>query len=109
MGIKICGSYQPFILLQGLYFNFIDYVIKLVVAKALARATEQAVSYFLFEEFFVYYGIPHEIFIDVGSQFTSNMIQRLTENIIFNVESLHPIIHSKMDRFEALIKFWRPF
>ena len=39
----------------------IDCVTKWVEAKALARATEQAVSDFPFEEIFVIYGIPHEM------------------------------------------------
>lgn len=45
----------------------IDYVTKWVEAKALARATKQEFSYFLFEDSFVRYGIPHEIVIDGGS------------------------------------------
>ena len=56
-----------------------DYVTKWVEAKALHRATEQAVAYFLFEEIFCYFGVPREIVTDGGPQFRSHMIVDLTK------------------------------
>ena len=56
-----------------------DYDTKWVDTKALTRATEQAVSDFLFEDIFVCFGIPKEIVIDGGPQFTSHLIQKLVE------------------------------
>ena len=41
-----------------------DYVTKWVEAKALTRATEQAILDFLFEDIFVCFGIPKEIVTD---------------------------------------------
>jgi len=52
-----------------------DYVTKWMEAKALARATEQSVVNFLFEEIFVRFGVPRETVIDQGTQFTSKMVQ----------------------------------
>ena len=51
-----------------------NFVTKWVEAKALTRAIEEAFSDFMFEDFFFRYGIPHEIVIDDGSQFTYNLI-----------------------------------
>ena len=50
---------------------------KWVEAKAIAKATEQVVSDFLFEEIFARYGTPREIVSDGGAQFTSHMIEKL--------------------------------
>ena len=55
-----------------------NYVTEWVESKALHRATEQAVAYFLFEEIFCRFGVPREIVIDGGPQFTSHMIADLT-------------------------------
>ena len=52
-----------------------DYVTKWMEAKALARATEQSVVNFLFEEIFVRFGVPRETVTDQGTQFTSKMVQ----------------------------------
>ena len=56
-----------------------DYVTKWVEAKALTRATKQAISDFLFEDIFVHFGIPREIVTDGGPQFTSHLIKKLVE------------------------------
>ena len=56
-----------------------DYITKWVEAKALHRATEQAVVDFLFEEVFCHFGVPREIVTDGGPQFTSHMIADLTK------------------------------
>ena len=45
----------------------IDYVKKLVEAKALARAIEQSVVKFLFENIFTRFGVPREIVTDQGA------------------------------------------
>ena len=55
-----------------------DYVTKWVEAKALPRATEQAVSDFLYEKVFTRFGVSREIVIDRGLQFTSKLIKSLT-------------------------------
>jgi hypothetical protein len=67
----------------------IDYVTKWVEAKALTKATEKFVAKFLFENIFVHFGMPKEIVIDGGPQFTSQMIATLTKkyNILHRVTS----------------------
>jgi hypothetical protein len=64
-----------------------DYVTKWVESKELVRATEQSVVNFLFEEIFVRFGVPQEIVMDQGAQFTSKMVKGL--------ESKYKIKHRK--------------
>jgi len=54
-------------------------VTKWVEANAVAKATEQVVADFLFEDLFSRYGTPREIVSDGGALFTSHMIGRLMQ------------------------------
>ena len=56
-----------------------DYLTKWIEAKALPKATEQAIADFRYEDIFTRFGIPREIVADQGTQFTSKLIQFLTE------------------------------
>jgi transposase InsO family protein len=50
----------------------IYYMTKWVEAKALHRATEEAVLDFLFEDIFIRFGVPRELVTDGGPPFTSH-------------------------------------
>eukprot|EP00253_Pinus_taeda_P028167 PITA_28167 len=56
-----------------------DYVTNWVEAKALVSATENLVVNFLYEDIFTRFGVPREIVTDQGSQFTSNLVEKLME------------------------------
>eukprot|EP00253_Pinus_taeda_P035613 PITA_35613 len=56
-----------------------DYVTKWVEAKALVSATENSVVNFLYEDIFTCFGVPREFVTDKGSQFTSNLVEKLME------------------------------
>ena len=56
----------------------IDYVTKLVEAKALFRAIEKSVLEFIYEEIFTRFGVPREILTDQGTQFTSKLMKEIT-------------------------------
>ena len=56
-----------------------DYVTKWVEAKALLFANEKSIVSFIFEDIFTCFGVLGEIVTDQGSQFTSNMMERLME------------------------------
>ena len=56
-----------------------DYVPKWVEAKALFSATKHAVVNFLYEDIFTRFGVPREIVIDQGGQFTSKLVETLME------------------------------
>ena len=57
----------------------IDYVTKWEEEKALARATEQSIVNFLFEDIFTRFGVPKEIVTDQGAQFISKLVRRIVE------------------------------
>lgn len=58
---------------------YTDYVTKWVESKALYVANEQSNADFLFEQIFTYFGVPREIIIDQGTQFTSKLVKTITE------------------------------
>ena len=55
-----------------------NYVTKMVESKALFRATEKSVVEFIYEKIFTRFGVPREIVIDQGSQFTSKLKKEIT-------------------------------
>ena len=67
----------------------IDYVTKWVEAKAMTKATKNAVLSFLFEEIFVRFGVPRQIVTDQGAQFTSKLVRDLTEK--YKIEHMKSI------------------
>jgi hypothetical protein len=56
-----------------------DYATKWVEFKPLLHDNEQYVVDFLFEDIFTHFGVPREIVIDQGTQFTSNLVQKIME------------------------------
>jgi transposase InsO family protein len=50
-----------------------------VEVKALQFSRNENVAKFLYEDIFIRYGVPREIVIDQGPQFTSNLITNLVE------------------------------
>jgi hypothetical protein len=55
------------------------YVTKWVEEKSLFRATKKYVIEFIYEDIFTHFGVPREIVIDQGTQFTSKLMRELTE------------------------------
>jgi len=56
-----------------------NYVTKWVEAKAVFSATEHSVVSFLYENIFTRFVVPREIVTYQGSQFTSNLVEKLME------------------------------
>jgi transposase InsO family protein len=56
-----------------------NYVTKWVEAKSLFRATKTSFVEFIYEDIFTFIGVPREIVIDQGTQFTSKMMRQLTK------------------------------
>jgi transposase InsO family protein len=54
-------------------------VTKWVEEKALPAASEQLVVDFLFNDIFTRFGVPREIVTDKGTQFTSHLVNAVTE------------------------------
>ena len=64
--LDLVGPINPSSRRRSYILVYTDYVTKWVEAKELTRAMKQAVSYFLFEDIFVWFGIPREIVTDGG-------------------------------------------
>ena len=75
-----------------------DYVTKWVEDKALFSATTKSVVEFIYEEIFTQFGVPREIVIDQGTQFTSKLMKELLRNMASDTTSLHLIILRLMVR-----------
>ena len=56
-----------------------NYVTKWVEAKALPFATENVAVSFIFQDICTHFGVPREIVIDQGTQFTSKLVKKLVD------------------------------
>eukprot|EP00253_Pinus_taeda_P034665 PITA_34665 len=72
--LDFLGPINPSSIWRSYILVCIGYVRKWVKVKALTRTTEQTASDFQFEDIFVQFGIPKDIVIDGGPQFTSYKI-----------------------------------
>ena len=61
---------------------YTDYATKWVETQAMTHARDQKVVDFLYECIFTRFGVPIEIFIDQGAQFTSNLIVELMKKYL---------------------------
>jgi hypothetical protein len=75
-----------------------DYVTRWVEEKSLFRATEKFVVEFIYQDIFTHFGVPHEIVIDQGTQFTSKMMRELMEKYGSNTASILHITHKLIIR-----------
>eukprot|EP00253_Pinus_taeda_P026709 PITA_26709 len=84
-----------------------DYVTKWVEAKALFSATENSVITFLYEDIFIRFGVPREIVTDQGSQFTSNLMEKLMEEYKIKHKRstpYHPQINGQVESTNKVLK-----
>jgi len=79
MALDFIGPINPSSKQKNYILVCTDYVNKWVESKALVFSNEKYVVSILFEGIFTRFGVPREIVIDQGSQFTSNMMERLME------------------------------
>ena len=77
-GLDFVGPISPMAHKKKYILVCTDYVTKWVEAKSLFRATEKLVVEFIYEEIFTWFGVPREIVIDQGTQFTSISMRELT-------------------------------
>ena len=72
-----------------------------------AKATEQVVSDFLFEEIFTHYGTPREVVLDGGAQFTSHKIAKLMQKygVKHRVTSpYHPQVNGQVESINKTLE-----
>ena len=80
------------------------YITTLVEAKALYDATETTLVEFLFEEIFTRFGVPHEIVIDEGMKFTSNLVKELTILSTINLSPYHPQANGQVESMNKVLE-----
>jgi transposase InsO family protein len=75
----ITGPFNPKSNQKAYILVATEYMTKWVEAEALPNATEEVVIKFLFK-LFICYGLPGEVIIDGGSQFTAHRITTTLDN-----------------------------
>ena len=84
-----------------------DYVTKWVEAKTLFSATKHSIVSFLYEDILTLFGVPREIVTDHGSQFTSNLVEKLMEEYKFKHRKstpYHPQANGKVESTNKVIE-----
>jgi hypothetical protein len=74
------------------------YVTKWVEAKSLYQASEKSVVDFLYEDIFTCFGVPREIVTDQGVNFTSKLMQSITQQYQIKHHKYSPYHPRLMDR-----------
>lgn len=54
------------------------------------NARDEKVAKFLYEEIFIRYGVPRELFTDQGAQFQSNLITKLMKEYSIRHQKSNP-------------------
>ena len=85
----------------------VDYATGWAVAKALPRATEDAIADFIFHEIYMHYGAPQEIFTDRGKNLWGGVVQSYLEKIktVHKGSSpYHPRTNGKVERLNGILE-----
>ena len=78
-GIDFVGPIEPPSIQKSYILVCTDYVTKLDEAKPMKHPFDNNVTKFLYKCIFTRYGVPRELQLDQGPQFTSNLIVALME------------------------------
>ena len=92
-GIDFFGPIEPSSHGKSYILACTDYATKLVEAQYMTHAKEYKVANFLYECIFTQFGVPREIVINQGAQFTSNLIIELMKKYMVhhgNSSPYHP-------------------
>jgi hypothetical protein len=84
----------------------IDYATGWPIAKAIPKATEEAIADFIYNEIYMHYGAPQEIFTDGGKNLWGGIVQRYLEKIKTlhkGTSPYHPRTNGKVERLNGII------
>ena len=84
----------------------IDYATGWPVAKAVPRATEEVIADFLYEEIYMHYGAPQELFSDGGKNLWSGVVQAYLKKIGTEHKGsspYHPRTNGKVERLNGIL------
>jgi hypothetical protein len=84
----------------------IDYATGWPIAKAIPVATEDAIAEFIYDEIYMHYGTPQEIFTDGGKNLWGGVVQRYLDKIKTlhkGTSPYHPRTNGKVERLNGII------
>lgn len=77
------------------------------MARAIPKATDEAIADFIFEEIYMHYGAPQEIFSDGGKNLWSGVVQALLKRIGTTHKGsspYHPRTNGKVERLNGILE-----
>ena len=89
-GIDFVSPIKPSSHVKSYILVCIDYATKWVETKAMKHARDHKVVDFLYECIFTWYGVPREMVIDQGAQFTSNINIGLIKKYMIHHDTSSP-------------------
>ena len=84
----------------------IDYATGWPIAKAIPKADEEAIADFIYNEIYMHYGAPQEIFTDGGKNLWGGVVQRYLDKIKTlhkGTSPYHPRTNGKVERLNGII------
>ena len=84
----------------------IDYATGWPIAKAIPKATEEAIAEFIYHEIYMHYGAPQEIFTDGGKNLWGGVVQRYLSKIKTlhkGTSPYHPRTNGRVERLNGII------
>jgi hypothetical protein len=84
----------------------IDYATGWPIAKAIPKATEETIADFIYDEIYMHYGAPQEIFTDGGKNLWGGIVQKYSEKMRTlhkGTSPYHPRTNGKVERLNGII------
>ena len=84
----------------------VDYATGWPIAKAIPKATEEAIAEFIYSEIYMHFGAPQEIFTDGGKNLWGGVVQKYLEKIGTlhkGTSPYHPRTNGKVERLNGII------
>ena len=84
----------------------IDYATGWPIAKAIPKATEEAIAEFIYEEIYMHYGAPQEIYTDGGKNLWGGVVQAYLKKIGTHhkgTSPYHPRTNGKVERLNGIV------
>ena len=83
-----------------------DYATGWPIAKAIPKATEEAIAEFIYSEIYMHFGAPQEIFTDGGKNLWGGVVQKYLEKtgtLHKGTSPYHPRTNGKVERLNGII------
>ena len=84
----------------------VDYVTGWPIAKAVKKATKDVIAEFIYDEIYMHFGAPQEIFTDGGKNLWAGVVQRYLKKIGTlhkGTSPYHPRTNGKVERLNGII------